>query len=199
MAEQDLIRFLNKISQLQALAERVRNYSSSREKLAACADHNQVVQLARSWGFDIGRRWGERDHRSGGEANLLATPCPPPGDESTQVVASAETWRLLLIASNGFSSPRDEWMETVGAGARKSVCFWGLLRWSVGRHGLLRSRCTHSRQRFDRRQSAIVLIACWGLHDPSWRWRASPGLSASQCKASHRVPGSGSVRSTRWR
>ncbi|MCH1546150.1 MAG: Nif11 family protein, partial [Synechococcus sp. MOX_bin32] len=70
MAEQDLIRFLNKISQLQALAERVRNDSSSREQLAACADHNQVVQLARSWGFDIGRRWGERDHRPGGEANL---------------------------------------------------------------------------------------------------------------------------------
>ena len=71
-----------------------------------------------------------------------------------------------------------EWVETVGAGARKSVCFWGLLRWSVGRHGLLRSRCTHSRQRCDRRQSAVVLIAFWGLHDPSWRWRASPGLSS---------------------
>ena len=26
-------------------------------------------------------------------------------------LASAETWRLLLIASNGFSSPRDEWMD----------------------------------------------------------------------------------------
>ena len=111
VAEQDLIRFLNKISQLQALAERVQNDPSSREKLAACADHNQVVQLARSWGFDIGRRWGERDHRPGGEANLLATPCPPSGAESTQVLASAETWRLLLIASNGFSSPRDEWMD----------------------------------------------------------------------------------------
>ena len=71
-----------------------------------------------------------------------------------------------------------EWVETVGAGARKSVCFWGLLRWSVGRHGLLRSRCTHSRQRCHRRQSAVVLIAFWGLHDPSWRWRASPGLSS---------------------
>ena len=82
VAEQDLIRFLNKISQLQALAERVRNDSVSREQLAACADHNQVVQLARSWGFEIGRRWGERDHRPGGEANLLATPCPPPGEES---------------------------------------------------------------------------------------------------------------------
>ena len=111
MAEQDLIRFLNKISQLQVLAERVQNDSSSREQLAACADHNQVVQLAQSWGFNIGRRWGERDHTPGGEANLLATPCPPPGEESTRVLASAETWRLLLIASNGYLSPHDEWMD----------------------------------------------------------------------------------------
>ena len=27
------------------------------------------------------------------------------------MLASAETWRLLLIASNGFISPRDEWMD----------------------------------------------------------------------------------------
>ena len=111
MAEQDLIRFLNKISQLQSLADRVQNDANSRDQLAACADHNQVVQLAQSWGFDIGRRWGERDHGPGGEANLLATPCPPPGEEATQVLAAAETWRLLLIASNGYRSPSDQWMD----------------------------------------------------------------------------------------
>ena len=109
--EQDLIRFLNKISQLQSLADRVQQDASSREQLAACADHNQVVQLAQSWGFDIGRRWGERDHGPGGEANLLSTPCPPPGEEAMQVLASAETWKLLLIASNGYQSPSDEWMD----------------------------------------------------------------------------------------
>ena len=27
------------------------------------------------------------------------------------------------------------WVETVGAGAGKSGCFSGVLRWSVGRHG----------------------------------------------------------------
>ena len=105
MAEQDLIRFLSKISQLQSLADRVQQDSVSREQLAACADHNQVVQLAQSWGFDIGRRWGERDHGPGGETNLLATACPPPGEESMHVLASAETWRLLLIASNDYRSP----------------------------------------------------------------------------------------------
>ena len=111
MAEQDLIRFLNKISQLQSLADRVKHDSSSCEQLAACADHNQVVQLAQSWGFDIGRRWGERDHGAGGEANLLATPCPAFGKESNRLLASAATWRLLLIASNAYRSPRGEWMD----------------------------------------------------------------------------------------
>ena len=111
MAEQDLIRFLNKISQLQSLADRVKQDASSREQLAACADHNQVVQLAQSWGFDIGRRWGERDHGPGGKLNLLSTPCPPPGEEAIQVLVSAETWRLLLIASNAYRSPTDEWMD----------------------------------------------------------------------------------------
>ena len=111
MAEQDLIRFLSKISQLQSLADRVQQDSVSREQLAACADHNQVVELAQSWGFDIGRRWGERDHGPGGETNLLATACPPPGEESMHVLASAETWRLLLIASNDYRSPSGEWMD----------------------------------------------------------------------------------------
>ena len=29
------------------------------EQLAACDDHNSVVKLARSWGFEIARRWGD--------------------------------------------------------------------------------------------------------------------------------------------
>ena len=70
-----------------------------------------------------------------------------------------------------------EWVETVGAGARKSVCFWDLLRWSVGRHRLLRSRCTPSRPRCSQRQSAVVLIALSGLHEPSWERRATAGSS----------------------
>ena len=111
MAEQDLIRFLNKISQLQSLADRVQQDANSRAQLVACADHNQVVRLAQSWGFDIGRRWGEHDHGPGHEANLLATPCPPLGEEATRVLASAERWRLLLIASNAYQSPRGSWLD----------------------------------------------------------------------------------------
>ena len=47
-------------------------------------------------------------------------------------------------------------------GPEKSGCFCDLLRWSVGRHGLLRSRCTYFRQPWSPRQSAVVLIAFWG-------------------------------------
>jgi len=50
-------------------------------------------------------------------------------------------WRGVSLASS--KDQPHGWVETVGAGARKSVCFCSLLRWSVGRHGLLRSRWTY--------------------------------------------------------
>lgn len=58
--------------------------------------------------------------------------------------------------------PKDQphgWVETVGAGAGTSGCFSVLLRWSVGRHGLLRSRCTHSWCSATQRQSVESRIA----------------------------------------
>ena len=51
------------------------------------------------------------------------------------------------------------WVEKLEQGPEKSGCFYGLLRWSVGRHWLLRSQCTYSRQRTRIRQSAFMLIA----------------------------------------
>jgi len=61
--------------------------------------------------------------------------------------------------------PKDQphgWVETVGAGAGTSGCFSVLLRWSVGRHGLLRSRCTHSWCSATQRQSVESRIALHG-------------------------------------
>ena len=49
MAEQDLIRFLDKITQLQALVDLIERNPSQREELARCADHNAVVHLAKSY------------------------------------------------------------------------------------------------------------------------------------------------------
>ena len=59
MSESDLLRFLDKVDQLQQLVRSLDCDSRRRQALSACSDHNQVVALARDWGFDIGRRWGE--------------------------------------------------------------------------------------------------------------------------------------------
>ena len=59
MSESDLLRFLDKVDQLQQLVRSLDCDSRRRQALAACSDHNQVVALARDWGFEIGRRWGE--------------------------------------------------------------------------------------------------------------------------------------------
>jgi cupin 2 domain-containing protein len=59
LAEADLERFLDKVGQLNALVASLEAQPDRRQRFAACTDHNQVVQLARDWGFEIGRRWGE--------------------------------------------------------------------------------------------------------------------------------------------
>jgi hypothetical protein len=49
--------------------------------------------------------------------------------------------------------------ETVGAGARKSVCFLDLLGWTVVSHERLRSRCTQFVCLEDTKPSALRRIA----------------------------------------
>ena len=63
-------------------------------------------------------------------------------------------------------------METVGAGAGKSGCFWGVLRWSVGRHGSS-DLDEHSVGRLERiRQSVLRRIAWMHAGDRVLGWRA---------------------------
>ena len=59
MSKEDLRRFVEKVQQLKDLVESLDVYPSRRTDLAACNTHEDVVKLAKSWGFDIGRRWGE--------------------------------------------------------------------------------------------------------------------------------------------
>ena len=61
MAEEDLRRFLFKVQQLQEMVKSLDNVPGRREQLVRCVDHNEVVQLAKSWGYEISRRWGEID------------------------------------------------------------------------------------------------------------------------------------------
>ena len=59
MTQEDFDKFLNKVSQLQALVKSVEENKTRREQLKSCSTHYEVVELAKSWGFDIGKRWGE--------------------------------------------------------------------------------------------------------------------------------------------
>ena len=59
MSKKDLQRFLNKVQQLQEMVISLEKFPGRRERLEACKDHDQVVNLARSWGYEIGQRWGE--------------------------------------------------------------------------------------------------------------------------------------------
>lgn len=130
MAEADLRRFLHKVNQLNALVASLDQDPSRREALAACADHNQVVQLARLWGYEIGRRWGEIPVEgnsslpaaagpvaSGSPARgvpvdpLLRSPVPAPGSERVRPLHSGSGWRLELIHSCEASSPAGFWYD----------------------------------------------------------------------------------------
>ena len=75
MTEQDLSRFLHKVNQLQQLVQSLEDDEQRRQSLAACTNHNQVVALARRWGFEIARRWGEPESRLHDD-NLLQEALP---------------------------------------------------------------------------------------------------------------------------
>jgi cupin 2 domain-containing protein len=111
MAEAQLQQFLDKVRQLNAFVALSEADPDLRQELAACASHAQVVSLARSHGFEIGRRWGESDAPASGEANLLAGPCPPPGEERLDVLLQSGGFRLERIHSCAARSPEGFWYE----------------------------------------------------------------------------------------
>ena len=59
MAKQDLEKFLYKVKMLQEMVDSLEKIPGRKNLLTACENHEQVVMLAKSWGFEIGRRWGE--------------------------------------------------------------------------------------------------------------------------------------------
>ena len=59
MAEVDLAKFIRKVESLNRLISSLDDLPERRDELAACESHDEVVTLAKSWGFDIGRRWGD--------------------------------------------------------------------------------------------------------------------------------------------
>ncbi len=61
MSEQELKRFIEKVEQLKKMLASLEKNPERRAQLASCNHHDQVVKLAKSWGYEIGRRWGEGD------------------------------------------------------------------------------------------------------------------------------------------
>tara|TARA_B100000579_G_C22418300_1_gene659605 strand:- start:475 stop:657 length:183 start_codon:yes stop_codon:yes gene_type:complete len=59
MSIKDYKKFLFKIDQLNKLVELINNSPEKHKLFISCKTHDDVVQLAKQWGFEIGRRWGE--------------------------------------------------------------------------------------------------------------------------------------------
>lgn len=111
MAEADLQQFLAKVRDLAAFADQVAADPLLRDRLAACSHHREVVDLAQSQGFAIGRRWGEQEVPPGGDGNLLGGSPPPLGEERTEVLWQGPLWRLERIHSCAASSPAGFWYD----------------------------------------------------------------------------------------
>jgi cupin 2 domain-containing protein len=111
MAEEDLQRFLRKVQDLQAFVAASEADPGLRQRLRDCSTHQEVVDLAGSQGFEIGRRWGERHDSQASVGNLLAGPAPAHGEESLSVLWQARQWRLERIHSCGAHSPEGFWYD----------------------------------------------------------------------------------------
>ena len=121
MAEAQLQQFLEKVRQLNAFVALSEASPELRQQLQGCSHHHEVVDLARSHGFEIGRRWGEgasQNTPGGGwgagrhsDSNLLSGPCPRAGLETTSVLLEEPGLRLERIHSCQSSSPPDFWYE----------------------------------------------------------------------------------------
>ena len=59
MTKENLEKFINKINQLNKILLLIEKSSEKREELSKCSNHDEVIKLTKSWGFEIGKRWGE--------------------------------------------------------------------------------------------------------------------------------------------
>ena len=59
MSKEDYERFLYKIDQLNQFVESIKNSPEKYKLIVSCKTHDDVFELAKQWGYEIGRRWGE--------------------------------------------------------------------------------------------------------------------------------------------
>ncbi len=59
MSKKDYEKFLYKIEQLNQFIELIQKSPEKYQLIISCESHEEVVELANQWGYDIGKRWGE--------------------------------------------------------------------------------------------------------------------------------------------
>ena len=59
MSYQEPNLFIQKVNDLKDMVNSLEKHPERKQLLASCRDHEEVVRLAKNWGYDIGRRWGE--------------------------------------------------------------------------------------------------------------------------------------------
>ena len=59
MAKEHYEKFLYKIDQLNQLVESINKSPEKYQLIISCKTHEDVVELAKKWGYEIGKRWGE--------------------------------------------------------------------------------------------------------------------------------------------
>jgi cupin 2 domain-containing protein len=112
MAEEQLQAFLEKVRQLNAFVALSEADPELRRALSACSSHHAVVELARSHGFEIGRRWGESTAPGADRSdNLLDGAAPAPGQERVDVLLSTSGLRLERIHSCAHATPAGQWYD----------------------------------------------------------------------------------------
>ena len=59
MSKKDYEKFLLKIEQLNRFVELIKNSPEKYQLIINCSTHQEVIELANKWGFEIHKRWGE--------------------------------------------------------------------------------------------------------------------------------------------
>ena len=113
MSKRDLQLFLDKVKQLQEMVRSLEEEPSRKALLEECTNHNQVVELAKKWGFQIGRRWGEPEpvRRRFEDGNLLAALLPQIGEQRKVLIKKGLNWRLDLAISCSYISDEGKWLK----------------------------------------------------------------------------------------
>tara|TARA_B100000945_G_scaffold232093_1_gene188482 strand:+ start:925 stop:1107 length:183 start_codon:yes stop_codon:yes gene_type:complete len=59
MSKKNYEKFIYKIDQLNQLVEFLNKSPENYKLFISCKTHDDVVKLAKRWGYEIGTRWGE--------------------------------------------------------------------------------------------------------------------------------------------